>query len=63
MDPDQTTTWAFDNVHTAQNPYCQDLSCSCHYASEYHELVIEPLTIDGDIVAAYSFFGLVEQQT
>jgi hypothetical protein len=35
-------------VHTAQNPYCGDLSCRCHTDVDYHDQVTSPLSGETD---------------
>jgi hypothetical protein len=40
-------------VHTAENPYCRDLSCSCHTDVAYHGLVTAPsleTPVDDDLL-------------
>lgn len=58
MNPSDTTTFTFDTVHTAQNPYCDDISCWCHNESTYHDVVTQPFTNDADATLAYAFFGI-----
>ena len=63
MDYEETTPQYFDDgVHTPENPYCSNFACWCHSASAYHQIVTEPLTTDGDIELAYTFFGLTGQE-
>jgi len=35
----QVQTIYFDSVHTAEQPYCSDLSCECHFDVLYHDQV------------------------
>ncbi len=58
MNLDDSTTFTFDTVHTPLNPYCDDVSCWCHSTSDYHDVVTQPLTNDGDTTIAYAFFGV-----
>jgi hypothetical protein len=48
---DQKQTSSSSNsseVHTPENPYCNDLSCFCHTDLDYHDLVTSYDTNDYD---------------
>ncbi len=47
-----------DDVHTPENPYCDDPDCWCHTDMDYHEEVTHPDVTDEEITQAYHFFGL-----
>ncbi len=49
-----------DQVHTADNPYCGDLSCWCHTNLIYHDHVTQlPADVsDEDASHVFSFFGI-----
>lgn len=53
-------TQTFDEVHTEQNPYCSDRTCSCHVSVSYHDEVQHPARrhTDEQVELAFSFFGL-----
>lgn len=46
-----------DDVHTSDNPYCDDLDCWCHSDVEYHEDATHPDVTDEEITTAHRFFG------
>ena len=45
-------------VHTLDNPYCDDPGCWCHTDVDYHEWVQHPGYSDEDVEQAYSFYGV-----
>ena len=48
-------------VHTADNPYCDDPVCWCHTDVEYHDLVMHPTYQDGDVEQAYEFYEIFQE--
>jgi hypothetical protein len=55
----ETREWTTGNadVHTPENPYCDELSCWCHSDVSYHEDVTHPTATDEEIDQAQTFFG------
>jgi hypothetical protein len=45
-----------NEVHTPENPYCDDLNCWCHTDVGYHSTVQYPAYLDEDVDLAYSFY-------
>jgi hypothetical protein len=53
------TSTSFDEeVHTAENPYCSNLSCWCHTNVEYHDQVQHPVASEEQIDEVYNFFSI-----
>ncbi|GCF10890.1 hypothetical protein [Dictyobacter arantiisoli] len=50
----------FDEKHTPEHPYCDDLSCWCHTNLPYHDTVQHPDRRQSaqDAERAYRFFGI-----
>ncbi|GHO62325.1 hypothetical protein KSC_012170 [Ktedonobacter sp. SOSP1-52] len=46
------------DVHTPDNPYCDDSWCWCHSDADYHEGVVHPTSTKEDEERAFSFFGI-----
>jgi hypothetical protein len=46
--------------HTAEHPYCSDLTCTCHYSVSYHAQIqqTERNQTAEQVEQAYSFFGI-----
>lgn len=51
-------TTVSQDVHTPDQPYCENLDCWCHSDATYHEQVIHPVVTDEEIEMAYRFLGL-----
>ncbi len=51
--------YGFDDVHTWDSPYCDELACWCHTAIAYHELVTHSSATDDELVQAYAFFEVL----
>ena len=55
-----SSTTGFDDVHTLENPYCNDPQCWCHTSISYHDVVIHPtaLTSEEEWRQIYAFHEL-----
>ena len=62
MEDEEGGMWvAGDGVHTADFPYCDDITCWCHTDIPYHEVVTQcgdDAVSDETLLQGYAFFGL-----
>lgn len=45
-----------DGLHTARNPYCDDVSCWCHTDVAYHDWLQHPAYSSEEVKQVFSFY-------